>query len=85
MNPDYDTGPDPDATKAMAYIRARLADPRVEAFFTSNRHKQSATRGILELFGVHPLPDWCQRRPSGQAARHKAALDRFNADHPGRR
>jgi hypothetical protein len=80
MNPTDDR----EAYLAMAYIKARLADPRVEAMFTTNRHKQSATRGLLELFDV-PLPDWAERSPSGQAARHKAAIDRFKADNPQER
>lgn len=70
-----------DEAVALSYISDRLNDPRVAEFFTQNRHKQSATRGLLDLLGV-PLPDWAQRNLSGRAAAAKAALDRFRADHP---
>ena len=70
-----------DAACALNYIGDRLADPQVEAFFSSNRHKQSATRGLLDLLGV-PLPGWAQRSLSGRAAVTKAAIDRFREDHP---
>ena len=67
---------------ALAFISGRLADPKVEAFFTSNRHKQSATRGLLDLLGV-PLPSWATRSLSGGAAISKAATDRFRQDQHG--
>lgn len=70
-----------DEGAALAFISDRLTDPRIEAYFTQNRHKQSATRGLLELFGV-PLPEWATRKLNGQAAVAKAALDRFRADNP---
>ena len=72
---DYDTA------CALNYIGDRLADPRLEEFFSSNPHKQSATRGLLDLLGV-PLPGWAQRSPSGRAAIAKAAVDRFRQDYP---
>jgi hypothetical protein len=72
---------DPEANLAMAYIKARLADPRIEAHFTKNAHKQAATRELLELFDV-PLPGWARRSLSGPAARNKAMMDRFKADDP---
>ncbi len=70
-----------EAALALSYIRARLDDPRVADFFTKDRHKQAATRGLLDLLGV-PLPSWAERRPSGQAARHKDMIDRFRQDNP---
>ena len=70
-----------DDRRAMMLISDRLADPRVRAFFTQNRHKQSATRALLDLLGI-PLPDWAERSPSGRAAVTKAALARFKADNP---
>jgi len=70
-----------DEAVALNYISDRLNDPRVEQFFTLNRHKQAATRGLLDLLGV-PLPDWAQRNLSGRAGAAKAAVDRFRADHP---
>lgn len=73
---------DPDADRAMMYISDRLADPRIEAHFTKNAHKQAATRELLELFDV-PLPNWARRSLSGPAARNKAMLDRFKADQHG--
>lgn len=73
-----------DTACALNYIGDRLADPRVEQFFTGNRHKQAATRGLLELLGV-PLPDWAQRSLSGRAATAKAAVDRFRDDYPHER
>lgn len=75
---------DYDASCAMNYICDLLNDPKVEEFFSSNRHKQSATRGLLELLDV-PLPDWATRNPSGRAAVTKAAVNRFRADHPQER
>lgn len=72
---DYDTA------CALNYIADQLADPRVETYFTQDRHKQAATRGLLDLLGV-PLPDWAQRKLSGRAAVTKAAMDRFRQDHP---
>lgn len=75
---------DNEASLAMLYIGDRLADPRVQEFFSLNKNKASATRGILELLGV-PLPQWAQRSPSGRAAVAKAAVDRFRADHPQER
>jgi len=75
---DLPTSPADDA-RAMMLISDRLADPRVQQFFSVNRHKQAATRALLEVLGI-PLPKWAQRSPSGRAARHKAALDRFQAD-----
>lgn len=72
---------DYEAACAMNYIGDRLADPRVETYFTRDRHKQAATRGLLELLGV-PLPDWAQRSLSGRAAVAKAAVDRFRDDNP---
>lgn len=72
---------DAEASLAILYIGDRLADPRVEDYFTRDRHKQAATRGLLELLGV-PLPQWAQRSPSGRASIAKAAMDRFRADHP---
>lgn len=78
-----DISPDPEAALALAYISDRLADPRIEAHFAKNGHKQAATRELLELFGV-PLPNWARRGLNGPAARNKAMLERFNADHPRR-
>ena len=73
-----------DEAAALNYISDRLDDPRVEQFFTKNRHKQSATRGLLDLLGV-PLPAWAQRNLSGAASIAKAATDRFRADNPQER
>ena len=70
-----------DEALALTYITDRLNDPRVEQFFTQNRHKQSATRGLLDLLGV-PLPGWAQRNLSGRAGAAKAAVGRFREDHP---
>lgn len=72
---------DYEAASAMNYIADRLCDPKVEAFFSSNRHKKSATRGLLDLLGV-PLPEWAERNLSGRAAVMKAAMNRFRADYP---
>lgn len=73
-----------DEAVALNIIADRLNDPRVEQYFTQSRHKQSATRGLLDLLGI-PLPDWAQRNLSGRAGAAKAALDRFRADHPQER
>jgi len=73
-----------DEAVALNYISDRLNDPRVEQFFTQNRHKQSATRGLLDLLGV-PLPQWAQRSFSGRAGVAKAAMDRFRGDNPHER
>lgn len=70
-----------DDAVALNYIADRLNDPRVEQYFTQNRHKQSATRGLLDLLGV-PLPEWAARNLSGRAGATKAAMNRFKADNP---
>lgn len=72
------------AATAMAEISDRLNDPQIAAFFTKNRHKQAATRELLNLLGI-PLPTWATRQLNGQAAINKAAIDRFRADHPQER
>lgn len=77
---DHTTSPADDA-RAIMLITQRLTDPQVQQFFTGNRHKQAATRALLEVLGV-PLPSWMQRSPSGRAAQHRAAVDRFLADNP---
>lgn len=74
--------PDGEAMLALAYISDRLSDPRIEAHFLKNAHKQAATRELLELFDV-PLPNWARRSLSGPAGRNKAMLDRFKADQHG--
>jgi hypothetical protein len=73
-----------DEAVALNYISDRLSDPRIEQFFTLNRHKQAATRALLDLLGV-PLPDWATRKLNGSAAANKAAMDRFRADNPQER
>ena len=67
--------------RALALVTERLDDPRIEAFFTKNKHKQAATREVLDLLGV-PLPSWARRNLSGRAAASKAAMDRLRDDNP---
>lgn len=77
---DFAYDPIADA-RALALVAARLDDPRIEAHFTKNKHKQAATREVLDLLGI-PLPDWARRCLSGRAAASKAAMDRFREDYP---
>jgi hypothetical protein len=80
MNPTNDR----EAHLAMAYINARLEDPRVEEHFTKDRHKQAATRALLDLLDV-PLPSWAERSISGRASVTKAGMERFRQDNPQER
>ncbi|WP_226660579.1 hypothetical protein [Alteriqipengyuania lutimaris] len=77
-----DPYPEPaEERRALMLISDRLSDPRVRAFFTQNRHKQAATRALLELLNI-PLPDWAERNLSGRAGATQAAMMRFRADNP---
>lgn len=73
-----------DDRAALMAAADRLADPRVEEYFTGNGHRLAAARAMLDLFDLPP-PGWAQRSPSGRAAVTKAAMARFRDDHPQER
>jgi len=68
----------------MMTISDRLSDPRVADYFRGNAHRLASARALFDLLDL-PSPDWARRSLSGRASIHKAAIDRWKADHPHER
>lgn len=80
---DYTSDRAQDALDMMT-VADRLNDERVAEYFRGNDHRIAACRAMISLLDL-PCPDWARRSLSGRAAVHKAAINRFKADHPQER